>query len=138
MAIYRRESLLGTGKTKENWSVSGYPDLVILRNTNKITKFDDPTQTKEIRGKGRFCTTTTCNVFKLLKQQGLPVAFIEKVSLTDFVAPKCDMISMEVVARRWVVSGSSVLKRRPELLSQTLPYRFDQLVVEFYLKAMQK
>lgn len=134
MSIYRRESLLGTGKTKENWSVFDNPNLVILRNTNQITKFDDPAQTKVIPGKARFCTTTTCNVFKLIQQQGLPVAFIEKVSPTDFVAPKCDMISMEVVARRWVVKGSSVLKRRPELQSLPLPHRFDQLVVEFYLK----
>src|ERR1035441_9938351 len=66
-----------------------------------------------IPDKGRLATATTCNVFRLLKACGLPVAFVEQDSAISFVAPKCDMLPYEVVVRR--EAHGSYLKRNPHL-----------------------
>jgi len=64
-----------------------------------------------IPGKGRLATATTCNVFRLLKVCGLPVAFEEQDSALSFVAPGCTMLPYEVVIRR--EAHGSYLKRNP-------------------------
>jgi phosphoribosylaminoimidazole carboxylase/phosphoribosylaminoimidazole-succinocarboxamide synthase len=86
-----------------------------------------------IPDKGRLATATTCNVFRLLKACGLPVAFVEQDSATSFVSPKCDMLPYEVVVRR--EAHGSYLKRNPHLSKGQL---FPQALVEFYLKTKDK
>ena len=86
-----------------------------------------------IPDKGRLATATTCNVFRLLKACGLPVAFVEQDSAISFVAPKCDMLPYEVVVRR--EAHGSYLKRNPHLSKGQL---FPQALVEFYLKTKDK
>ena len=86
-----------------------------------------------IPDKGRLATATTCNVFRLLKACGLPVAFVEQDSAISFVSPKCDMLPYEVVVRR--EAHGSYLKRNPHLSKGQL---FPQALVEFYLKTKDK
>ena len=65
-----------------------------------------------LANKATLSTTTTSNVFELLRYCGLPVAFCEQDSLTSFIAPNCRMLPWEVVVRRR--AKGSILKRKPE------------------------
>ena len=103
--------------------------LCILRNTSAITANDDPSRTKQLEGKARWATATTCYAFELLRKAGLPVAYIKKLSPTAFLAKKCRMILLECVVRRLAVG--SYLKRFPNIEP---PHRFHRLVMEFFLK----
>ncbi|MGC9610844.1 MAG: phosphoribosylaminoimidazolesuccinocarboxamide synthase [Minisyncoccia bacterium] len=136
---YSRGKLKAEGKTKKIWEackseqlLAVIEDFVIIENKEDITAFDDPKFTKKFATKARCATTTTCKVFGLLKASGIPVAYVEQISPTEFVALNCVMIPLEVVARRYAVG--SYLKRHPELAKEGQPYRFHRLVTEFFLK----
>lgn len=132
--IYDRGELLYEGKTKRIWRAFGYPKLVIIENKKNITAHDDPNFTKEFETKAIHATNTTCRVFELLKSAGIPVAYINQLSPTEFLAPRCEMIGLEVVGRRYAVG--SYTKRNPQLAKEkgAAPHRFHRLMVEFFLK----
>lgn len=114
------------GKTKKVYRVEGNPNLVIIKNKNDITKNDDPAQTKKMRSKAKLATETTCIIFDVLKRAGIPVAYRERISDTEFVATKCKMIGLEVIARRYAVG--SFLLRYSEFAThkRRIPYCFEQ------------
>jgi phosphoribosylaminoimidazole-succinocarboxamide synthase len=122
------------GKTKKIFAVVGDENNAIIEYKNAITAFDDPSYTQEFATKAKHSNTTTCRVFEALKDAGVPVAYESQLSETEFLAPKCTMIPLEVVARRYAVG--SYLKRHPELAKEEGedPHRFDDLKVEFFLK----
>jgi phosphoribosylaminoimidazole-succinocarboxamide synthase/phosphoribosylcarboxyaminoimidazole (NCAIR) mutase len=134
---YEKGMLLAEGKTKEIFDAMGSAgQLVIVRNKEDITAFDDPERTRTFKTKSVFATTTTCRVFELLRKAGIPVAFQEQISPIEFVALNCKMIKLEVVARRFAVG--SYLKRHPELIQpEGKPHRFHRLVTEFFLKTTE-
>ena len=109
---YEKAELVTEGKTKKLWGVKGDDNLLIVENKADITAFDDPSKTKQIETKPKYATTTTCRVFELLQKAGIPVAYKEQVSATEFLAPKVEMIPLECVVRRLAVG--SFLKRRPD------------------------
>ena len=135
MTDYAKGNLLAEGKTKKIWEIiGGNNGLVIIENKPDITAFDDPTFTKRVESKAAYAPSTTCRVFELLKRTGIPVAYIEQISATEFVAKKCSMIPLEAVARRFAVG--SYLKRNPnfEQPKGKPPARFHRLKTEFFLK----
>jgi len=131
---YKKGQKIAEGKTKIVWEVEGDANNVIIESKNDITAYDDPKLTKEFQTKAEHATTITCRVFELLKSAGIPVAYHCQISPTEFAAPSCQMIPLEVVTRRFAVG--SFLKRHPELkeVSEKMPHRFHKLVVEFFLK----
>lgn len=134
MTTRTKGKLLAEGKTKKIWEIPADENLVIIENKPDITAFDDPKFTKHFQTKATYATETTCRVFELLKQAGIPVAYIEQISPAEFVARKCSMIPLEAVARRYAVG--SYLKRNPNLerpKGEPL-VRFHKLVTEFFLK----
>ena len=120
------------GKTKTIHRVVGSNELVALVSKDDITA-GDGAKHDVISGKGALANRTTCNVFRLLKACGLPVAFEEQDSATSFVGPHCTMLPYEVVTRR--EAHGSYLKRHPEFAKGQL---FPKLIVEFYLKTKNK
>ena len=134
MNQYTKGSLIAEGKTKKIWSVEQNANLIIIENKKDITAFDNPQFTRQFEQKAKFATTTTCRVFELLKRHGIPVAYLQQISDTEFLAPSCKMIPLEVVARRYAVG--SFLKRHPEYTRPEgePPFRFDELEIEFFLK----
>ncbi|MFH0906953.1 MAG: phosphoribosylaminoimidazolesuccinocarboxamide synthase [bacterium] len=134
MADYQKDKLLTRGKTKEIYEVVGDDNVIIAENKTDITAFDDKKFTKQFKTKAVSATTTTCRIFELLKQANIPVAFIEQTSPTEFLAQKCNMIPLEVVARRFAIG--SYLKRHPELTPKNNKqlHRFHRLITEFFLK----
>ncbi|HDQ00215.1 MAG TPA: hypothetical protein ENN22_13680 [bacterium] len=131
---YQKTTVINEGKTKIVWAVEGQPSLVIIENKPDITAFDDPAYTRQFELKSRYATTTTCRVFELLRKQAIPVAYLEQLSPTEFLAPACQMIPLEVVGRRYAVG--SYLKRQPKLKrgDGEPPYRFEKIYTEFFLK----
>jgi len=125
-------ALINEGKTKKIHRIKGHADLVCVLAKDDITA-GDGAKHDVIADKGRIATATTSNVFRLLKECGLPVAFIEQDSATSFVAPGCTMLPYEVVVRR--EAHGSYLKRNPHLSKGQL---FPHLLVEFYLKTKDK
>ncbi len=128
----KKGQLITEGKTKSIYAVEGNGELVIVSSKDDITAFDDASYTKQFASKGEYATTTTCRIFELLQQAGIPVAYKHQLSTHEFVAKKCDMIPLEVVARRLAVG--SYLKRHPELKTKITPHRFHRLEIEFFLK----
>ena len=126
--------VLGKGKTKYILEVPGDPTAVDLEAKPDITAFDNPDYTKQFETKAGYATMTTCRVFELLRDAGIPVAYREQVSPNRFRADKCQMVMLEVVARRYAVG--SYLKRHPEL-KQDPPFRFSGLKVEVFLKTTE-
>jgi phosphoribosylaminoimidazole carboxylase/phosphoribosylaminoimidazole-succinocarboxamide synthase len=129
---YRRNNPLGTlvneGKTKIIYLTEGTDDRVTVVAKDDITA-GDGAKHDIIPEKGRLATTTTSNVFHLLKECGIPAAFTEQDSAISFSAPKCDMLPYEVVVRR--EAHGSYLKRNPHIAKGHL---FPRLIVEFFLK----
>jgi phosphoribosylaminoimidazole-succinocarboxamide synthase len=128
---YVKGGKLREGKTKIVWAVEGRPDLCILTQKNDVTANDDPSATRQFATKAVSATETTCNVFRLLASLGVPVAFTERIDDTSFLAPVCQMIPLECVARRYAVG--SYLKHNPGFPVRPA-HRFRDPIVEFYLK----
>ncbi len=131
---FKKSRLLAEGKTKKIFEVVDQPNLIIGEYKNTITAYDDPTRTKSFASKARYSNLVNCQVFKLLKEAGIPVACRGKISETEFLAEKCLMIPLEIVARRNPVG--SYTKRYPHLARPAgePPHRFHRLVIEFFLK----
>jgi phosphoribosylaminoimidazole carboxylase/phosphoribosylaminoimidazole-succinocarboxamide synthase len=125
-------ALIAEGKTKKIHALEGGSDLVALVSKDDITA-GDGAKHDVIPDKGRLANATTCNVFRLLKACGLPVAFEEQDSATSFVAPLCRMLPYEVVIRR--EAHGSYLKRNPQLAKGHL---FPKLLVELFLKTKDR
>src|SRR5712671_7834456 len=125
-------AVLNEGKTKRIHRLNGSADLVALVSKDDITA-GDGAKHDVISDKGRLANATTCNVFRLLKACGLPVAFEEQDSALSFVAPGCTMLPYEVVIRR--EAHGSYLKRNPHFAKGQL---FPRLIVEFFLKTKDK
>ena len=87
------------GRPRRSIRVNGSSDLVTVVAKDDITA-GDGAKHDIIPDKGRLATATTCNVFRLLKACGLPVAFDEQDSAISFIAPQCAMLPYEVVVRR--------------------------------------
>jgi phosphoribosylaminoimidazole carboxylase/phosphoribosylaminoimidazole-succinocarboxamide synthase len=127
---YPLGALVAEGKTKRIHAAKG--DLVTVVSKDDITA-GDGAKHDVIADKGALANATTCNVFRLLKACGLPVAFDEQDSATSFVAPACQMLPYEVVVRR--EAHGSYLKRNPHFAKGQL---FPQLVLEFFLKTKDR
>ena len=125
-------SLVAEGKTKRIHEARGSAGLVTLVSKDDITA-GDGAKHDVIPDKGRLANATTCNVFRLLKACGLPVAFVQQDSERSFMAPNCQMLPYEVVVRR--EAHGSYLKRNPHIAKGQL---FPQVLVEFYLKTKDK
>ncbi|MBX4199104.1 AIR carboxylase family protein [Candidatus Parcubacteria bacterium] len=124
--------VLSEGKTKIIAKREGDTDDVNIISKDDITA-GDGAKHDIIPGKGAWATRTTCNVFRLLRACGIPVAFIEQVNETTFSAPLCKMLPYEVVIRR--EAHGSYLKREPHLRKG---HHFPKLVWEFFLKTSGK
>ncbi len=134
MTEFVKGSQLGEGKTKRLFSVEGYPDLVWVENKDEVTAHDDEAYTKRFDTKAVCATKTTTKIFELLNACGIPTSFVQKISDTEFIAKKCEMIPLEVISRRLAVG--SFVQRRPDLkpLAGDKPHRFHQVYREFFLK----
>ncbi len=126
-------TLIAEGKTKKIFELPGEPGRVVVEYKNDITAFDNPSYTKQFETKAKHSNTTNARVFEMLNRAGIPTAFVRQLSDTEFVSEKCAMVPLEVVARRYAVGSS--LSRHPEFKTEEkIPHRFEEPVIEFFLK----
>lgn len=120
--------LLTAGKTKAVHATKEDDKLVIIESKDAITA-GDGAKRDEFEGKAAAATWTNCNVMRFLNECGVPTAFVEQVDDTHFIAKKCGMIPLEVVARR--VAKGSYCRRNRHVPDGTV---FPRLKTEFFLK----
>jgi len=101
---------------------------VVIRSKDDITA-GDGAQRDVIEGKAVASTATTCNLFRLLDQHGVPTHFVEPIDAVTFRARQVDMIPLELVARR--IATGSFLDRNPDIAAGTV---FAELVFEVFEK----
>lgn len=131
----KSKGAIAKGKTKWIVPVEGSDTRVEMVNKVDVTAFNDSKFTRQMAAKPLYATTTTCRIFEILKDAGIPVAYREQASPVSFIADKCDMIALEVIARRYAVG--SYLNRHPEM-KQDPPHRFHRLEIEFFLKTTKQ
>lgn len=107
----RKRTVIAEGKTKKIIA-DGDPRKVIIQSKDDLTAGDGEFHVK-LSDKAEFANRTACNVFLLLSQQGVPVAFDGQVTETSFRAPRCAMLPYEVVVRQ--EAHGSILERRHDL-----------------------
>jgi len=122
--------VIAEGKTKAVVRTEDGQVLLIYKNT--ITKHNDPTATREFGAKAATSNATNTALCTLLRDAGVPVAFIRQCDETSFFSQPVRMLPLEVVIRRHGVG--SYRKRHPDVPATDPPKRFDRLVVEFFLK----
>jgi len=122
------EPPIAEGKTKRILGIRERQSLVVLESKDDITA-GDGAKHEVIIGKGGLATQTACNVFQLLADSGLPVAYRERIGAARFVAPRCKMLPYEMVARR--ESHGSHQHRCPHIPLGTV---FPRLKTEVFAK----
>lgn len=120
------------GKTKIIYTNKYNGAEVFILSKDSITA-GDGAKRDELPGKGEFSTITTCNVFRLFKNNNIPLHYIRQEASNVFRAAKCDMVPLEVIVRR--LATGSYLKRNPHLQEGT---RFDTCIVETTFKDDQQ
>ena len=80
------------------------PDKVIIQYTDAITAYYKIKRAL-IKDKGLYCNAVSSMVFTVLKNAGVPMHFIERLSDTEQLCRRVDPIPMEVIVRN-VVAGS--------------------------------
>lgn len=80
------------------------PDKVIIQYTDAITAYYKIKRAL-IKDKGLYCNAVSSMVFTVLKNAGVPMHFIERLSDTEQLCSRVDSIQMEVIVRN-VVAGS--------------------------------
>lgn len=124
---YVMRTELAEGKTKVIWSTDAF-DSVIVVTKDDITAGDGEKH-DVIPGLGDLRNQMTCNCFALLEKSGVRTHFSKRLQGASFLARKCCMIPIELVARE--IAFGSYLKRNSAIPSGTA---FEVPVVEFFLK----
>ena len=114
------------GKTKV--VIDAGDGTVLIRSKDDITAGDGERR-DVIDGKGAASTTTTCNIFRLLGDHGVPTHFLEQLDAVTFRARRVEMIPVELVARR--IATGSFLDRNADIADGTV---MDDLVFEVFEK----
>lgn len=118
---------LAEGKTKIILA-SDTPNVVEVRSKDSITA-GDGAKKDEISRKGIHANQTTSNVFHFLSSCGMRTHFVKSLNERSFLAKQCDMVPLEVVARRFAFG--SYLKRHPGTPEK---FQFNPPLIEFFLK----
>jgi len=114
------------GKAKILWETDD-PELMVQEFKNDATAFDG-TKHEVIEGKGKLNNTISSHLFGLLNEKGVRTHFRERISETEMVVERLEMLRVEVVVRN-IAAGSLV--RRLGIREGTT---FEPPIVEFYLK----
>jgi len=129
MGGYEKEAVIIEGKTKVVYDIKDSP-YALIESKDRITA-GDGARSNMMQGKAVLSTKTNGAVFSLLKRSGVPVAWqpSDKVSETEFIATKCDMVPIEFVTRR--IATGSFLKRHVHVKEG---YKFHPLKSEYFFK----
>jgi RNA polymerase sigma factor (sigma-70 family) len=123
-----KEKLMMAIEGKTKIIIDAGDGTVSIRSKDDITA-GDGARRDVIEGKAASSTTTTCNIFRLLNDNGVPTHYLEQLDAVTFRARKVEMIPLELVARR--IATGSFLDRNPDIADGTV---FADLVFEVFEK----
>jgi len=121
-----KKELLYEGKAKRIYSTDN-PNEVICEYKDALTAFNGEKASSE-EGKGALNLAITTVIFEALEKAGIPTHLIKKISDTEQLVKKCDIILIEVVVRN--IAAGSLAKRLGLKEGEKLPFT----IVEFYYK----
>jgi len=128
MADLTPGKLIIEGKTKRILDLPNHPEWVLVQSKDEITA-GDGARANHLAGKAAISTATTCKVFELLNAAGVKTSFVKRVSDTNFISKKCEMVPIEWVTRR--VATGSFLKRNVGVKEG---FRFNPPKLETFFK----
>lgn len=114
------------GKAKILWETDD-PTLMVQEFKNDATAFDG-TKHEVVAEKGELNNAISSHLFSLLSKEGVRTHFVEKLSETEMLVERLEMLPVEVVVRN--VAAGSLVRR----LGVQEGKCFDPPIVEFYLK----
>jgi len=120
------ETLLYEGKAKKIFS-SDDPNIVRVAYKNDTTAFNGE-KFEKLEGKGHLNNEITTFFFKYLAEQGIVSHFVRKISDTEQLVKRVEIVPLEVVTRNF--SAGSLSKRLGWEEGRKLP----EPIVEFYYK----
>ena len=122
----RKQKALYEGKAKILWETDD-PSLMVQEFKNDATAFDG-TKHEVVDEKGMLNNAISSHLFGILAGEGVRTHFVEKLSDTEMLVERLDMLPVEVVVRN--VAAGSLVRR----LGMPEGECFDPPIVEFYLK----
>jgi phosphoribosylaminoimidazole-succinocarboxamide synthase len=120
------DTLLYEGKAKKIFTTD-HPEVVRIAYKNDTTAFNGE-KFEKLAGKGRLNNEISSFFFEHLHQQGIRNHFVEKLSATEQLVRRVEIIPLEVVTRN--ISAGSLCKRTGWEEGEKLPAP----LVEFYYK----
>lgn len=96
----KRGKLLYTGKAKQVFATSD-PSKVIIYFRDDATAGDGDKR-GTIKGKGEINCEFTTIIYGLLAKKGIPTHLVERVSPTELLCHKVQIVPIEVIVRNWV------------------------------------
>ena len=120
------ETLLYEGKAKKIFS-SDDPNIVRVAYKNDTTAFNGE-KFEKLEGKGQLNNEITTFFFNYLAEQGIASHFVRKISDTEQLVKRVEIVPLEVVTRNF--SAGSLSKRFGWEEGRKLP----EPIVEFYYK----
>ena len=121
-----KKELLYEGKAKRIYATENENE-VICEYKDALTAFNGEKASSE-EGKGALNLAITTVIFEALEKSGIPTHLIKKISDTEQLVKKCDIILIEVVVRN--IAAGSLAKRLGLKEGEKLPFT----IVEFYYK----
>jgi len=121
-----KKELIYEGKAKRIYATDK-SDEVICEYKDALTAFNGEKASSEA-GKGALNLAITTLIFEALEKSGIPTHLISKLSDTEQLVKKCDIILIEVVVRN--IAAGSLAKRVGVEEGEKLPFT----IVEFYYK----
>jgi phosphoribosylaminoimidazole-succinocarboxamide synthase len=121
------DNLIYEGKAKKIFSTDS-PDVFLQEFKDDATAFNGLKKDK-IPHKGELNNQISSKIFEFLKENDIPTHFIKKVSDTEMLVNKVDIIKVEVVCRN-IAAGSLVKK-----FGFTEGTELKEPIVEYYLKS---
>ncbi|MDQ3019709.1 MAG: phosphoribosylaminoimidazolesuccinocarboxamide synthase [Bacteroidota bacterium] len=115
------------GKAKKIYSTDK-PDVYLQEFKDDATAFNGLKKDK-IPHKGELNNQISSRIFEYLKENDIPTHFIEKISDTEMLVKKVNIIKVEVVCRN-IAAGSLVKK-----FGFTEGIKLETPIVEYYLKS---
>lgn len=122
-----QKNLIYEGKAKKIYSTD-VPEVYLQEFKDDATAFNGLKKSK-IPHKGELNNQISSAIFEYLTTKGIPTHFIKKISDTEMLVKKVDIIKVEVVCRN-IAAGSLVKK-----FGFTEGTPLQNSIVEFYLKS---
>lgn len=121
-----KKEMMYEGKAKRVYKTED-ENLVILEFKDDLTAFNAQKKAKE-EGKGKLNCEITTLIFEMLSKNGIESHFLRKLSDTELLCKRVDIIPIEVVVRN--IATGSLSKRLGIAEGKLLPF----VLIEFYYK----